>query len=208
MTLHRPSPRPGPSTMAPDWITPARLDRRAVLAGAAAALAWAGSSHAAETSRANAWVHGFAQAGGGEIRLMSHAGKPMLIVNTASLCGYTPQYAGLEQLWRTYGPRGLLVLAVPSDDFGGQEPGDQASIDHTTHRYGVSFPVTVKSVVRGPQAHPFYRWAALERPLDTPRWNFHKYLIDRDGRIAGAFASAIEPTDTRIAAAIATMLTG
>ncbi|WP_245431304.1 glutathione peroxidase, partial [Rhodoplanes roseus] len=163
-------------------------------------------AHAQDRSRANAWAHSFARADGEEIRLIAHAGKPILIVNTASLCGYTPQYAGLEQLWKQHGPRGLLVIGVPSDDFGHQEPGDQASIDHTAHRYGVTFPISTKTIVRGADAHPFYRWAAIERPLDTPRWNFHKYLIGRDGRIAAAFPSAVEPTDSRIAAAVTTML--
>ncbi|NVO15819.1 MAG: glutathione peroxidase [Rhodoplanes sp.] len=192
------------------------IDRRRVLAGAAALAApavaasivgAAAVAQAADSSRANTWVHAFARPNGEDIRLIAHAGKPILIVNTASLCGYTPQYSGLEALWTRYGPRGLLVIGVPSDDFGSQEPGDAASIDHTTHRYGVTFPIGTKTAVRGPDAHPFYRWAAIERPRDTPRWNFHKYLIDRDGRIAAAFASAVEPTDPRIVSSIAPMLT-
>lgn len=192
------------------------IDRRRLLAGAAAFAVPAAAApvitspttaHASDSSRANAWVHAFARPNGEDIRLIAHAGKPILIVNTASLCGYTPQYSGLEQLWEQYGPRGLLVIGVPSDDFGHQEPGDAASIDHTTHRYGVTFPISTKTVLRGADAHPFYRWAAIERPLDTPRWNFHKYLIGRDGRIAGAFASAVEPTDARIVSSIAPMLT-
>jgi glutathione peroxidase len=192
------------------------IDRRRLLTGAAALAVPASAApilgppavaQASDSSRANAWVHAFARPNGEDIRLIAHAGKPILIVNTASLCGYTPQYAGLEALWTRFGPRGLLVIGVPSDDFGSQEPGDAASIDHTTHRYGVTFPIVSKTVVRGPGAHPFYRWAAIERPLDTPRWNFHKYLIGRDGRIAAAFASAVEPSDARILSSIAPMLT-
>jgi glutathione peroxidase len=181
----------------------------AALAVPAVALPALGAStaRASDSSRANAWVHAFARPNGDDIRLIAHAGKPILIVNTASLCGYTPQYAGLEQMWSRYGPRGLLVIGVPSDDFGNQEPGDAASIDHTAQSYGVTFPIATKTVVRGTDAHPFYRWAAIERPLDTPRWNFHKYLIGRDGRLAGAFASAIEPTNPRIVSSIAPMLT-
>ncbi|MDC7788827.1 glutathione peroxidase [Rhodoplanes sp. TEM] len=182
------------------------IDRRTLLASLLVAAAAPAGARAAERSRANAWVHAFARPDGDVIRLSGYAGKPILIVNTASLCGYTPQYAGLETLWTRYRERGLLVIGVPSDDFGRQEPGDAASIDHTAHRYGVTFPIAAKTSVRGANAHPFYRWAALERPLDTPRWNFHKYLIDRDGRIAAAFASAVEPLDARLVGGVETML--
>ncbi|MFD2181022.1 glutathione peroxidase [Rhodoplanes azumiensis] len=185
------------------------IDRRTLLGSLLASAATAGAASpagATDRSRANAWTHTFARPEGEPIRLAAHAGKPILVVNTASLCGYTPQYAGLEVLWKRFGGAGLLVVGVPSDDFGGQEPGDPASIDHTTHRYGVTFPIAAKTRVRGAEAHPFYRWAALERPLDTPRWNFHKYLIDRDGRIAAAFGAPVEPTDPRIVTALTTML--
>jgi glutathione peroxidase len=154
-------------------------------------------------SRVSAHAFGFRTLDGKDIRLAEHAGKPVLVVNTASLCGYTPQYAGLQQLWIRYRDRGLLVIGIPSNDFGGQEPGGEAEIDHTAHgQYGVSFPLAEKSVVKGAGAHPFYRWAAIERPVDTPRWNFHKYLIGRDGRLKAAFPSAVEPTDARVIAAI------
>jgi glutathione peroxidase len=97
----------------------------------------------------------------------------------------------------------LLIVGVPSNDFGGQEPGDAHQISQTAEKeYGVKFPMAAKANVRGPEQHPFYRWAAAERPLETPRWNFHKYLIGRDGRIAAVFATAVEPMDARIANAI------
>jgi len=135
--------------------------------------------------------------------LCSYAGKVLLVVNTASRCGYTPQYDGLEALYRRYRGRGLVVLGFPSNDFGGQEPGGPAEINKTAHdEYGVSFPLAAKAEVRGPKAHPFYKWAALERPGDGPRWNFHKYLIGRDGRIAAAFSTQTEPTDPKVIAAI------
>jgi len=93
---------------------------------------------------------------------------------------------------------------VPSNDFGGQEPGDAAEIAETAeHQYGASFPITAKAVVNGTGAHPFYRWASAQRPLDRPRWNFHKYLIGRDGRIAAVFPTAIEPMDARLIQAVA-----
>jgi glutathione peroxidase len=154
-------------------------------------------------SRVSAHAFAFKSLDGNDIRLAAYAGKPILIVNTASLCGYTPQYAGLQELWTRYGERGLLILGVPSNDFGGQEPGGAAEIEHTAHgQYGVSFPLTEKVEVKGSGAHPFYRWAGLERPIDTPRWNFHKYLIGRDGRITASFPSAVAPDDPRIVAAI------
>src|SRR4029079_2301699 len=112
--------------------------------------------------------------------LASFAGRPMLIVNTASQCGYTPQYAGLESLWRRFSSRGLMVLGVPSNDFGNQEPGGPKEIHATAQGdYHISFPLTEKVAVKGANAHPFYRWAASERPREIPRWNFHKYLVDR-----------------------------
>ena len=150
-----------------------------------------------------AFVFAFVGLGGEPIRLVDHAGKPILVVNTASLCGYTPQYAGLQQLWKRFRERGLMVIGVPSNDFGGQEPGGAAEIMRTAqHDYGVTFPLAQKVAVKGANAHPFYQWAALERPTETPQWNFHKYLIGRNGHIAAAFPSAVEPTDARVVTAI------
>jgi glutathione peroxidase len=135
--------------------------------------------------------------------LSEYAGKPILVVNTASLCGYTPQYAGPQQLWTRYHDRGLMIVGVPSNDFGAQEPGTPTDIMKTAHDdYGVTFPLAAKAEVRGKNAHPFYKWAGIERPLDTPRWNFHKYLIGRDGHIAAVFPTATEPTDPGMVAAI------
>jgi hypothetical protein len=94
---------------------------------------------------------------------------------------------------------GLMIVGVPSNDFGGQEPGNAAEILKAAHDdYGTSFPLADKARVRGEGLHPFYKWAAAERPLDTPRWNFHKYLIGHDGRIAAVFPTAIEPMDARV----------
>ena len=154
-------------------------------------------------SRLTAYAFTFAGLKGDDIRLADHAGKPILIVNTASQCGFTPQYAGLQELWKRYRERGLMIIGVPSNDFGGQEPGGPEDINKTAHgAYGVDFPLAAKAEFKGPAAHPFYKWAALERPGDGPRWNFHKYLVGRDGRIAAAFVSQVEPTDPRMIAAI------
>jgi glutathione peroxidase len=173
---------------------------------AASALANSGAALAqsAPMSRVTAYAFSFAGIDGADIRLADYAGKPILVVNTASLCGFTPQYAGLQQLWTRYRERGLLIIGVPSNDFGGQEPGDASDIMKTAQaEYRVEFPMAAKVDVRGVNPHPFYRWAAGERPLETPRWNFHKYLIGRDGRIAAVFATNIEPMDARVINAVA-----
>jgi glutathione peroxidase len=162
----------------------------------------AASAQAPAMSRATAFAFAFKGLDGKDIRLSEQTGRPVLVVNTASLCGYTPQYAGLETLWARYRARGLLVLGVPSNDFGGQEPGGTSEIHGTAHRHGVTFPLTEKVAVKGEAAHPFFRWAAIQRPAETPRWNFHKYLVGRDGTLAAAFASAVEPTDPRVITAI------
>jgi glutathione peroxidase len=184
------------------------LDRRCflgVLAGGLVAPAFAQSPG---QSRVTAYAFSFASLDGGTIRLADYAGKPILIVNTASLCGYTPQYAGLQQLWTRFSARGLMIIGVPSNDFGGQEPGGVEDIHKTANaQYGVTFPIAAKAQVKGPNAHTFYRWAATERPLDTPRWNFHKYLVGRDGRIAAVFATEMEPADARVTGAIGRELT-
>jgi glutathione peroxidase len=154
-------------------------------------------------SRITAYAFSFTGLEGTVIKLAEHAGKPILVVNTASLCGYTPQYAGLQQLWARYQERGLLIVGVPSNDFGGQEPGGTTEIMKTAQgEYGVGFPLAAKVQVKGPSTHPFYKWAATERPLDTPHWNFHKYLVGRDGHIAAVFPTDIEPMDARVINAI------
>jgi glutathione peroxidase len=154
-------------------------------------------------SKMTASAFSFAVPTGDPIRLADHAGKPVLVVNTASLCGFTPQNSGRQARWARDRSQDLVVIGVPSNNFGGQEPGDATAIEHTAHDgYGVTFPIAAKADVRGNTAHPFYRWAAEEKPLQTPRWNFHKYLVGRDGHIAASFASDVEPNDPRIIEAI------
>ncbi len=187
------------------------IDRRTTIMATLAAVAGMGSRQLAHAegamSRITAYAFSFAALSGDDIRLAEFTGRPLLIVNTASLCGYTPQYAGLQELWAEFHDRGLTIIGVPSNDFGSQEPGGAAEILQTAHeQYGVTFPIAAKTTVIGPGAHPFYRWAAEVRPRDVPRWNFHKYLIGRDGYIAEVFPSAVEPTDTRIKLAIARAL--
>jgi glutathione peroxidase len=179
----------------------------AALAVAVAPLATRAALAQAGMSRITAFAFSFRALDGGDISLADYTGRPLLIVNTASLCGYTPQYAGLQELWTEFHGRGLTIIGVPSNDFGGQEPGGSSDIAETAqHQYGVTFPIAAKAVVNGPDAHPFYKWAAAARPKDVPRWNFHKYLIGRDGYIAEVFPSAVEPSDTRVKTAIARAL--
>src|SRR5262252_239141 len=179
------------------------IHRRHALAALAVMLAVPAAAQSGGASRMTASAFSFAALDGGDIRLAAFAGKPILVVNTVSQCGYTPQYAGLQDLWTRYRDRGLMIIAVPSNDFGGQEPGGASEIHATAnHVYGITFPLAEKAVVKGASPHPFYKWAASERPLDVPRWNFHKYLIGRDGHIVAAFPSAVEPNDPRLIAAI------
>jgi glutathione peroxidase len=160
-------------------------------------------------SRVTAYAFTFKGLDGGEILLASYSGHPLLVVNTASLCGYTPQYAGLQALWTRYRDKGLIVLGVPSNDFGGQEPGGAHDINATAQgQYHVTFPITEKVAVKGKEAHPFYRWAATERPLEGPRWNFHKYLVGPDGALAGAWPSGVRPTDAAVTGEIDKLLAG
>jgi glutathione peroxidase len=186
-----------------------RTDRRrvlALLAGSAVTPGWLAPALAQAPAMSRVTAYAFSFAGleaGDQIKLADYAGKPILVVNTASLCGYTPQYAGLQQLWTRYHERGLMIVAVPSNDFGGQEPGGAHDITSTARgEYGVGFPLAAKAQVKGPSLHPFYKWAASERPLETPRWNFHKYLIGRSGHIAAVFPTDIEPMDARLINAI------
>ena len=183
-----------------------RMMMQAMLAAAAAPLSTGALAEPA-MSRITAYAFSFPALSGDDIRLADYTGRPVLVVNTASLCGYTPQYAGLQQLWTEFRDRGLGIVGVPSNDFGGQEPGGAKEIAETAqHQYAVTFPLAAKAVVLGPAAHPFYKWAAQARPNDVPRWNFHKYLIGRDGYIAAVFASSVEPTDTRVMTAVARAL--
>lgn len=146
----------------------------------------------------------FESASGAPIDLSAYKGKAVLIVNTASQCGFTSQYKGLQKLWETYKDRGLIVLAVPSNDFGEQEPGSNAEIQQfCTNVYALGFPVAAKAVVKGDKAHPFYQYAARTLgPKALPRWNFHKYLINADGALVDWFSSSTEPMERKVIQAV------
>jgi glutathione peroxidase len=150
----------------------------------------------------------FTSIDGQPIKLAQFAGKPVLVVNTASECGLTPQYRGLQSLWERYRDRGLVVLGVPCNDFGGQEPGTEAEIKtFCSTQYQVGFPMTAKNAVIGKNAHPLYRWAIEQAgEAATPKWNFHKYLIGADGALVGNFGSRVAPDDKTLVAEIEAQL--
>jgi glutathione peroxidase len=133
------------------------------------------------------------------LSLDSFRGKVVIVVNTASKCGFTPQYAKLEKLYEKYKDRGLVILGVPSNDFGGQEPGKDEDIANFCQvNYGVTFPMTAKEHVSGKQAHPFYVWANNKLGFGSaPKWNFHKYLIDRHGKLVTYYYSMTSPESPR-----------
>jgi glutathione peroxidase len=140
------------------------------------------------------------------ISLCQFSGKVLLVVNTASQCGYTPQYEGLEKLYRRYQGRGLVVLGFPANDFGGQEPGSNQDIASFCQiNYGVSFPMFAKTTVVGRDVNPLFRDLAAKTGK-RPQWNFHKYLVDRKGEVVAAFPSAVEPEDPRITREIERLL--
>ena len=134
--------------------------------------------------------------------LCQYRGKVVLVVNTASYCGFTPQYEGLEKLYAQYAGRGFTILGFPSGDFGNQEKADNKEIaEFCFNTYGVKFPMFAKSSVVGQTANPLFVELA-KATSQPPKWNFHKYLVARDGTLAGSFGSPVEPTDTRLVLAI------
>ena len=141
---------------------------------------------------------------GTPLPMKKFAGHPVLLVNVASACGFTPQYAGLQKLHEKYGSKGLVVLGVPSNDFGAQEPGSEKEIKQFCETsFGVNFPMAAKERVIGGKAHPLYRWIAEQLGEGgAPKWNFHKYLISKDGELLEAWGSRTTPEAPEVAAAI------
>ena len=157
-------------------------------------------------------AHDFSFTGidGKMIHLRDYAGKPVLIVNVASFCGFTPQYSELQQLHDKYGPKGLVVLGVPSNDFGAQEPKSESEIKKFCESsFGVTFPMTSKEKVTGVDAHGLYEWISGHAgEAVAPKWNFHKYLIGKDGKLAASWPSKVSPTSPEIVGQIEMMLAG
>jgi glutathione peroxidase len=136
--------------------------------------------------------------------MAAYKGKVVLLVNTASFCGFTPQYDGLQKLQSTLGPKGFTVVGVPSGDFMSQEYDDNGKIkEFCETKFGITFPMAEKAVVKGPNAIPLYRWTRTQLTAENePKWNFHKFLIGKDGRVIAGFNSKVEPTSAELKAAI------
>jgi glutathione peroxidase len=149
----------------------------------------------------------FASIDGGEIRLTDFAGRPVLIANTASMCGFTPQYDGLQALQDTYAAQGLVVLAVPSDDFAQEYDSAAAVKEFCAVNFGLTLPMTDITRVTGSEAHPVFRWIAEETGW-SPRWNFNKVLIGRDGQVTGTWGSGADPMGPAIRGAVEAALQG
>lgn len=162
----------------------------------------------AESSSGSAYDFNFESLEGEKLPLSAYRGKVLLVVNTASKCGFTPQYEGLEALFEAYKDRGLVVIGVPANDFGEQEPGSSSEIrEFCKLNYGVSFPMTSKQVVTGDSAHPFYVWIRGQLGLGSaPKWNFHKYLIDSNGKPVDFFLSTTSPDSDKLKGAIEALL--
>jgi glutathione peroxidase len=155
------------------------------------------------STHVSAYQFSFEDPSGRKISLADYKDKVILIVNTASQCGFAGQFLGLRALQGKYQNKGLIIIAVPSDDFGKQEPLDNSQIQSTIQkRYNATFIFTAKAHVKGQKAHPFYKWASLQNKGNflskIPRWNFHKYLIGRNGELIGSYSSTVAPDDNQI----------
>lgn len=138
---------------------------------------------------------------GGKMPLSAYKGKLLLVVNTASQCGYTPQYTGLEAISKKYKDQGLVVLGVPANNFGGQEPGTEEEIKtFCTRNYKVTFPLSSKVSVNGEDSDPLYKY--LSTTAGAPKWNFTKYLVDRNGKVIKRFDSGVAPESAELTTAI------
>lgn len=167
------------------------------------------SMPASAQAATNAHDFSFTAIGGAsELPLKDFAGKAVLIVNTASFCGFTSQYDGLQALWDRYRERGLVVLGVPSNDFGSQEPGTATDIkDFCEVNFSITFPLAEKVKVKGEGAHPFYGWARQELGIvAAPKWNFHKYLVAPDGTLVDWFSSVTAPDAAKLVKAVEKVL--
>lgn len=164
---------------------------------------------AARAAKLRAWDFKLVAIDGEPLPVSKFRGDVVLLVNTASFCGFTPQYEGLQKLQTDYAPKGFTVLAVPSGNFREQEFKSNKEISTFCQtKFGIKFPLAEKGDVVGPRTLPIYRWAAtVLGPESTPRWNFHKYLIGRDGKLIAAFGTRTAPTDPAITSAIEKALT-
>ena len=164
-----------------------------------------GGTFAMENER-NAFSFDFESIEGNPMPFSDFKGKALLVVNTASQCGFTYQYEGLQNVWDEYKDEGLVVIGIPSNNFGAQEPGQEGEVkEFCETTFGINFPMTSKEDVKGENAHPFYQWLKSEYGK-TPKWNFHKYLITPDGALAKSFLSTTKPQSNKVKKAIENVL--
>lgn len=151
-------------------------------------------------SNNNAYTFSFTSIDGVPMPLKEFEGKVVLLVNTASQCGFTRQYDELQELWTMYRKKGLVVVGIPSNDFGKQEPSSEEKIkEFCSVNFNIDFPMTTKTKVTGSDAHPFYKWAGKQLGMFAkPRWNFHKYLLNSEGQLIDWFSSPTSPTSDKV----------
>ena len=165
-----------------------------------------GNVIADNASNTNAFSFSFESIEGGDLNLNQYRGKALLIVNTASLCGFTGQYEGLQTLWENYKDKGLIVIGVPANNFSSQEPGNDGEIkEFCETTFGIDFPMTSKVSVKGDDAHPFYKWLVTQS-AGPPKWKFHKILINPNGKIEDTFMSFTRPTSKKIIKSIENLI--
>ncbi len=146
-----------------------------------------------------AYDFNFQNIDGSELKLSEYQNKIIIVVNVASQCGFTAQYDDMQKIWEKYQEKGIIMLGVPSNDFGSQEPGSNKEIkDFCESKFGITFPMTEKVLVKGSDAHPFYLWAKKNYGSSAiPKWNFHKIIINKDGKIAETFSSITNPSSKK-----------
>tara|TARA_Y100000590_G_scaffold26142_1_gene29462 strand:- start:1675 stop:2190 length:516 start_codon:yes stop_codon:yes gene_type:complete len=155
-----------------------------------------------------AYDFNFKDLDGSSLNLSEYKGKVIVVVNVASQCGFTNQYEDMQNIWVKYQSKGIVMLGVPSNDFGKQEPGSSEDIKNFCEaKFGISFPMTEKVSVKGSDAHPFYHWAKKNFGSSAvPKWNFHKIIINKEGKIAKTFTSITNPSSKKFIAAIEELL--
>ena len=151
-----------------------------------------------------AYDFNFNDLNGSPLNLSEYKGKVIIVVNVASQCGFTKQYEGMQKVWEEYQVKGVVMLGVPSNDFGNQEPGSNVEIkDFCEAKFGITFPMTEKVSVKGEKAHPFYLWAKKNHGKSAiPKWNFHKIMIGKNGKVVETFASITNPTSKKFIIAL------
>ena len=145
---------------------------------------------------------------GSLLKLSEYKNKVIVVINVASQCGFTKQYEDMQKVWEKYKSKGVVVLGIPSNDFGKQEPGSNQEIkSFCESKFGISFPMTEKVSVKGPTAHPFYIWARENHGKSAiPKWNFHKIIINKDGKVAETFSSITNPSSKKFIKALETLI--